>query len=198
MMRFVADGDLVSGHTHIDVHIVEVAGLVPPVQLLDRYAATDQMFVKPVELADALANVALQRGRGRHVLKDDLERCIHRASSPGQYRRIAAAGPVGGSWVRSTSVTLPPWRTSRPTRWVGRYIGMAGLLSKANNSSRSWRRNMAGPRMKQPLLSQPSSRADCSGIVPGESAAVCGRGGRYVCPPLVNISASLPCPAVRP
>src|SRR5690242_4660284 len=75
---------------------------------------------------------------------------------------------------------------------------MAGLLSKASNSSRSCRRNMAGPRMKQPLLSQPLSRADCSGIVPGESAAVCRRGGRYLRPPLVDISASLPCPAVRP
>ena len=84
MVRFVADRDLVSRHTHVDVHIIEVAGLMPPVQLLDRDAAADQMFVKPVELADALSNITLQRGRGRHVMEYDLERYIHRASSPNE------------------------------------------------------------------------------------------------------------------
>src|SRR6266480_1685063 len=75
---------------------------------------------------------------------------------------------------------------------------MAGLLSKASNSSMSCRRNMAGPRMKQPLLSQPAGRAVCSGIVLGESVGVCGRGGRYFRPPLAIIGASPPCPAGHP
>src|SRR5438270_8329130 len=75
---------------------------------------------------------------------------------------------------------------------------MAGLLSKASNSSMSCRRNMAGPRMKQPLLSQPAGRAVCSGIVLGESGGPCGRGGRYFRPPLAIIGASPPCPAGHP
>src|SRR5436305_466837 len=75
---------------------------------------------------------------------------------------------------------------------------MAGLLSKASNWSMSCRRNMAGPRMKQPLLSQPAGRAVCSGIVLGESVGVCGRGGRYFRPPLAIIDASPPCPAGHP
>src|SRR5213075_210067 len=77
-------------------------------------------------------------------------------------------------------------------------IEMAGLLSKSSNSSMSCRRNMAGPRMKQPLLSQPAGRAVCSGIVLGEIVGVCGRGGRYFRPPLAIIGASPPCPAGYP
>ncbi len=57
----------------------EVAVLVTAGQQLDRNAAADQVVVKPIKLADAIADLGLQPGRGRRVVKCDLDGDIHRA-----------------------------------------------------------------------------------------------------------------------
>jgi len=79
-MRFAADHDFVAGHAHIDMDVVQIASVMAAVQLLDRYATADQVLVEPVELVDPVADLGLDRRRGRHVVKDDFDRNIHRPS----------------------------------------------------------------------------------------------------------------------
>jgi len=80
MMRFAADDEFLAGHAHIDVDVVQIAGVMPAVQLLDRHPAPGQMLVEPIELVDPLPDLGLDLRRGRHVVKDDLDWNIHRPS----------------------------------------------------------------------------------------------------------------------
>lgn len=57
--------------------LVAVAGLVAPVQLLDRHATADEVVVQPIQLRNALADLGFQGRLRRHVVEDDLDRSIH-------------------------------------------------------------------------------------------------------------------------
>jgi hypothetical protein len=78
VMRLARDDELVARDGHVDVDVVKIAGVKAAMQQFDRDAAADQMLVEPVELADPVADVGLDRRRRRHVVKDDIERDIHR------------------------------------------------------------------------------------------------------------------------
>jgi hypothetical protein len=47
-------------------------------QVLDRDAAADKVVVEPVQLGNAVANIGLERRRGRHVVEDDFDGDLHR------------------------------------------------------------------------------------------------------------------------